>query len=219
MKSTESTQQKDCSASKRSGPSSYHRHDHDLIFRKLGLKSGHSFLDLGSGRGDFAVHASRVVGQDGSVFALEKEEQYANALAEYAAANKLDNIITVTGDMTAPLLLRDNSADICLACTSMHFLDLATQGRSLFLEVRRILNPGGVFGVVECSKEDLSYGPPEHMRNAPEEYEPIVRDTGFTQLEYVSMGFLYMLLFQVPIAKGLSKATLPTACHPHTEHL
>ena len=54
--------------------SSLWMHEPDGIFSALELERGDRFLDLGCGPGDYAVHASSIVGDSGLVYALDKRE-------------------------------------------------------------------------------------------------------------------------------------------------
>lgn len=179
----------------RGHPSSYSMHDPEVIDAQLGLSAGARFLDLGCGIGDYALRAAELVGESGSVVALDRDERAIECLAAEAGRRGLDNLRTVVADFTRPLPLADGCVDVCLIATALHMLARDKVGRDLFDEVRRVLRPGGRLLVIECRKEETSCGPPLWMRTAPDELEAVVAPSGFDRATEVDLGSTYLLGF------------------------
>lgn len=181
----------------RRGPSSFHMHDSELVFDKLNLKKGDVFLDLGCGAGDYSIEASKIIGNSGMVYALDIREESLNAFEEDIALKGLTNINLILSDIKGQLPLENQSVDVCFIATVLHIFNLAEDGEKIFKEVHRLLKPQGRVVIIECKKEDLSFGPPMNMRNSPEELEEIAMLCGFKKTEYFDLGYNYMVQFEV----------------------
>ena len=178
-------------------PTSYHMQDPDIVFNELGLNQGDTFLDVGCGAGDYAIHASKVVGDSGTVYALDKQEESISFLEERIRELGIKNIEVKASDLTKRLPIKDNSIDVCLIATVLHGLDFDKYKGNIFKEMMRILKPSGRLSIIECSKKDLSFGPPEHMRLDPEYIEESALGFGFKKVGFTDLGFNYLIQFQM----------------------
>lgn len=179
----------------RRGPTSYAMQDAVTVFERIELKPGDIFFDLGCGAGDYTFHGVRIVGETGVVHAMDRSETSVRDILRDAETLGIGNLSAVTGDILDPLPFDDASFDVCLASTVLHCVDRKKHGISIFHEVRRILKPGGIFAVIECSREDMSYGPGALARIDPEELEDFAVATGFIHSDVVPMGFNYLAVF------------------------
>jgi ubiquinone/menaquinone biosynthesis C-methylase UbiE len=177
-------------------------HDPEVVFKELKLKEGDFFLDLGCGPGDYAMEASRIVGNSGFVYALDKWQYLIHRLREKAASYGLNNIQAVVSDITAPLPVMDNCVDVCFMATVLHIPAVTKRMGAVFTQVRRVLKPDGRFAIIECKKEDMPFGPPKHMRLSPTDIENSIKKYGFKKLSLVDLGYNYMIQFsiQTPLA-------------------
>jgi ubiquinone/menaquinone biosynthesis C-methylase UbiE len=183
-------------AGRHRGHSSYRMHDPEIIFGELDLKAGDVFLDLGCGTGDYSVRTAEEVGEEGFVYAMDIQSELVDALMERAASLGLENLSATTSDIFAPMPFEDRSIDVVLISTVLHSVDLNAAGTTLFLEIFRILKPGGRLFIIECKKEEMPFGPPLRMRLSPEEIVKAVAKFGFTKTGYVDLGYNYMLKFE-----------------------
>lgn len=177
------------------GPSSFAMHDPELVFRKLNLLKGYSFLDLGCGAGDYSIQAAKIVGDFGLVYALDIWEELFIGLMDKANSQELRNIKTIVSDISDPLPLENSCVNVCFIATVLHTLDITKDGENLFKEINRVLKPNGQLSIIECKKEDTPFGPPIHMRNSAEELESIITQYGFGKLNYIDLGYNYMIQF------------------------
>ncbi len=60
--------------------SSFRMHDSKAVFDMLALKQGDCFLDLGCGPGDYSLEASVIVGDTGTVYALDSSNRMVETL-------------------------------------------------------------------------------------------------------------------------------------------
>lgn len=181
---------------RRHGKSSYHMHDPQHVFRELKLKEGDHFLDLGCGRGDYALHASGIVGDSGRVYALDKSKALVDGLTERADSEGVNNLFNVVSDITSPLPIDDNSVDVCFMATVLHIIGLAKDGKALFGEIYRVLKTDGQLAIINCKKEVQPFGPPLYMRLSPAEVEDTLKQHGFEKTSLVDFGYNYMINFQ-----------------------
>jgi ubiquinone/menaquinone biosynthesis C-methylase UbiE len=172
-------------------------HDPELVFNALDLKKGDVFLDLGCGPGDYAIEASRIVGNSGFVYALDKWPYLICGLKEKADSHGLKNIHAVVSDVTAPLPVADHCIDVCLMATVLHVPAVTERMGAVFSEVCRVLKTRGHFAIIECKKEDMPFGPPKHMRLSPTDIENSIKKYGFKKLSLVDLGYNYMIQFSI----------------------
>lgn len=178
-------------------PTSYHMQDPDRIFNELELKQGDIFLDIGCGAGDYAIHASKIVGNSGKIYALDKQEESISIFKERVRELGIKNIEVKTSDITKKLPIEDKSIDVCLIATVLHALDFDKYKEHIFKEMIRILKPSGRLAIIECSKKDLSFGPPEQMRIEAEKIEEYAVNLGLGKVSLTELGFNYLIQFQI----------------------
>lgn len=174
------------------GASSYAMHDSELAFRELKLKEGDSFLDIGCGAGDYAIRASELVGDSGTVYALDRWKEVVDKLEEKADSQGLNNIRAIVADITCLLPVEDKSIDVCFIATVFHGFDFTRNGETLFREICRVLKPKGRVAVVEFKKEDTGFGPPVDIRLSPEDVEGLMIPYGFRKRRVTDLGCSYM---------------------------
>jgi ubiquinone/menaquinone biosynthesis C-methylase UbiE len=172
-------------------------HDPDVVFDSLALKSGDRFLDMGCGPGDYSIEASRVVSDSGIVYALDISQNMIEALRTEALAQGLINLKTIATDITQPLPIEDNCIDVCLMATVLHVPAVSKQIRTVFDEIHRVLKPDGRLAIIECKKEDTSFGPPKSMRLSPDDIEHLITQSDFKKIGGIDLAYNYLIQFAV----------------------
>lgn len=175
--------------------SSFLLHDPCVVFDELKLENGDRFLDLGCGPGDYSMAVSRIVGNSGLVYAVDKSPMMVACLAEKAVAEGLGNIKALVSDITEKIPVEDNSIDTCLLATVFHVPDVAQKSMTLFAEIRRVLKPFGIMAIIECKKEAVSFGPPLDLRWSPKEIEAVLPGEQFQRIKLVDLGNTYLVQF------------------------
>ena len=111
----------------------------EQLLRRAGLGVGMRVLDVGSGVGDVAILAARIVGTAGSVTACDLDEKALAVLRERAASEGLANISTLAGDLHALALPHDIDA-----VTGRHILIHLPDPLAIVRLVAGLVKPGGV---------------------------------------------------------------------------
>lgn len=116
------------------------------FLRQVGIDKGDSVLDFGCRVGHYTIPAAKVVGNRGSVYAIDTEE---NALAEVERKKKKQNlsnikIVKTSGQLTLPL--EDESVDVVLFYDVLHYLEKSDR-KKLYRQTRRILKQEGFLSV------------------------------------------------------------------------
>ena len=186
-----------CGRCKRRGPSSFWMHDPKVIFKAIGLNNGECFLDLGCGSGDYAIYAAGIVGDSGSVYAVDRSKEMVNNLIEIADSQGLKNVIGIISDITTPLPMQDHCIDVCFISTVLHTLNISEAMGPLLEEVRRVLKPTGRLAIIECKKQDQSFGPPKHMRLSPDEIEVFTKSYSFKRTGFTDLDYNYLIQFEL----------------------
>lgn len=182
---------------RKGAPSSFFMHDSKLVFKKLGLKEGDVFLDLGCGKGDYSLAAAEAVGRTGTVYALDIQQEFIENLKSETASRNLANVVTIRHDIRLPIPVLDDSIDVVFISTVLHMFRSTGTGsyENLFDEIRRVLKPGGQLAIIECKKEATPFGPPIEMRVSPEELESELNPMGFGKSGLVDLDRNYLIQF------------------------
>ncbi|WDP91986.1 MAG: methyltransferase domain-containing protein [Desulfobacter sp.] len=178
------------------GPSSYWMQDPVLLFDALGIRPGEEILDLGCGAGDYTLEAARRTGEGGCVTAVDHWPPTVDGMAAAAGARGLTQVRALKADLLhPPLPVAQNSVDLCMVFTVLHIFDMERFSDRVFRELARVIRPGGRLAVLECKKEEWSFGPPLHMRLSPGEVETFIRGYGFQKTGLKNFGYNYLLSF------------------------
>ncbi|MBI3790947.1 MAG: methyltransferase domain-containing protein [Gemmatimonadetes bacterium] len=120
----------------------------DQLLRRAGLRAGMRVLDIGSGVGDVALVAARIVGPTGHVTACDLDERALAVLTERATAEGITHVQTVAGDVNA--LAQPRTFD---AATGRHILIHLADPLAMIRAVMSHVKPGGL---VEFQEFDFS---------------------------------------------------------------
>ncbi len=122
------------------------------FLQEIGIKKGQTVLDFGSGEGHYTVPASKVVGANGKVYALDKDKGAFDKLKKAAEKSNIKNIELIKEDSKIPL--EDNSLDAVLCYDVIHY-ENKKKRIVVYNEIHRVLKKGGLFSVYpKHHKED-----------------------------------------------------------------
>jgi ubiquinone/menaquinone biosynthesis C-methylase UbiE len=176
------------------GRSSFELIDRERFFRELPLNKSTVFLDLGCGRGEYAIPIAQAIGPEGKVYGVDAWTEGLAELSERASSLGLTNIETLAADVNRGIPLRDQMVDVAFMATVLHDLLRDNTGEVVLREAARVLKPDGKLVIVEYKKIETPSGPPVTMRLSEKEVGEIAARFGF-RMDRVSEVGPYHYLF------------------------
>ena len=180
------------------GGSSFQLIDAEKVLGKLRLKKGNTFLDLGCGQGEYAIEFSKIVGEEGLIYAVDLWDKNIVQLRKALSAAGIKNIKAIVADVSKVMPIGNDSVDVCLMATVLHDLILEKAADEAIKEAVRVLKPKGLLAIIEFKKIDGPPGPPMKIRLSPNEVESIVTPFGFIKKEVKEVGeYNYLITFDL----------------------
>ncbi len=164
--------------------------DVQAILRHAQLKMGDSVADFGTGReGKIALPAARLVGKEGTVYAVDIVKVILPAVQTKAKLHGLENVTTVWSDLEiygATRTIRDNFLTAGFLVT---VLFQSKKRQEMMQECHRTIRPGGRLVVVDWKPGVNSpLGPIDTMRVHPSEIKKIAEDLHMQLVEEFEAG-------------------------------
>lgn len=170
--------------------------------RRLGVRSGRSVAEVGSGNGYFALPAARIT-DPAPTYALDLDESLLDELARIAERQGIGNVVPIRGDARSLTDHLPEPVDVVLVANAFHGIEDAGE---FVREAHGALRPGGRLTVVnwrDRSRETTTVageprGPPTDLRLPPDETETAVTDAAdLSLLRRVDLPpYHYALLFE-----------------------
>lgn len=111
----------------------------EQVLDKAGVREKGVVLDFGCGSGTYTLAAARLVGPQGTVYALDKKARALAKVERAAREQGLENVVTIlSSDLQTHL--PDGCVQVVLLHDVLHMID---QRDTLFQVVHRALCPGG----------------------------------------------------------------------------
>jgi ubiquinone/menaquinone biosynthesis C-methylase UbiE len=117
----------------------------EKLLTEVGIKNGQFVLDFGCGKGNYTIPVAKIVGQDGYVYALDKNKKSLDELIQNAISNRLKNYKIIETTKQAKIPLSDESVDVVLLYDVIH---LVNNREKLFDEVYRIARDNALISVL-----------------------------------------------------------------------
>jgi len=117
-----------------------------VFLRKIGIRTGQTVLDFGARSGHYSIPAALIVGNNGVVYAVDKEKEALEELKVKMITFDLPNIKTIRTSGKVKLDLRNESIDTILLYDVLHYLK-KVERESLYKEIFRLLKPNGFLSV------------------------------------------------------------------------
>lgn len=184
-----------------------HRHIHpgrpssifftsEEVLNKIGIKEGTTLLDAGCGNGFISLAASKLVGNWGSVFAVDIDKNSIEMLNKEIEQNNITNIKAIQSDISEKLPIKGKIIDNCVMVNVFHGLVENGEYRAALKEIKRVVKTGGTFSIIEFKKVESFPGPPKSIRLEPEQMESILRQNDFEKEDYFEVGkYHYGIIF------------------------
>jgi ubiquinone/menaquinone biosynthesis C-methylase UbiE len=118
------------------------------ILRGIGLKKGQIILDFGCGKGNYSIPASKVVGETGLVYSLDKNSWVLDELKKRARSIGLPNIVILETSGEVEFDLENSHLDVVLLYDIFWYFPIYDNKLTKLLdEVNRVLKDGGILSV------------------------------------------------------------------------
>jgi len=113
------------------------------MLKQIGISRGQTVLDFGCGYGAYAISAAKIVGEQGRVYALDKDKEALDELTRRAKSACLKNIRRMETSGKLGIDLADESVDVVLLFDVFHsfYFPQAEDRRRLLGEIYRIMKP------------------------------------------------------------------------------
>ena len=109
------------------------------VLKEIGVEENQTVLDFGCGPGAYAIPAAKLVGKNGKVYALDKNEEALEELKK----ERIENVETIlSSDLKTGL--EDESVDVVLLYDAIHLIE---NWATLFAEIRRTLKSDGLVSI------------------------------------------------------------------------
>lgn len=144
------------------------------ILNFIGLCKDQVFVDIGAGAGFFTIPASRIVGENGRVIAIDISEQMLSLIRE--KINEKHRNVELMNSNAEQLNLPDSFADHILMSNVLHEIENKTKALK---EAYRILKHNGKIAVLDWEKIPQGFGPPIEDRVSSNEVFHFLEGNGF----------------------------------------
>lgn len=165
------------------------------VVAQMGLKAGQIVADLGSGSGFFATSAAKMVGNTGTVLAVDVQQSKLTATFSAASQQGYKNVQIIQADLDRPIKgITENFCDAVIMASILH----EVKNRSMLLQnAYQILKTGGLLLAVEWKTEHTIFGPSLDKRIAAEQLEQELAGIGLQKVKSIPADMAhYALLFQ-----------------------
>jgi arsenite methyltransferase len=156
------------------------------------LKPGETVLDLGSGGGIDVLVSARRVGPEGMAYGLDMTDEMLELANQNKVASGLDNVEFLKG-FIEDIPLPDEAVDVVI---SNCVINLSADKTAVFVEMHRVLSPGGRIGITDIIANDELTAEDRAERGSYvgciagalsfTEYELGLSGAGFTEIEISS---------------------------------
>jgi ubiquinone/menaquinone biosynthesis C-methylase UbiE len=173
---------------KHGGKSSESILDAKRVLSSIKLSERDVFMDAGCGDGFISREASKIVGAEGKVLAVDQYSPSLDILREKVKEEGLGNLEVLEADLTQKLPLEDEIVDLCLMANVLHGFLYNEELNQVVPELLRILKTGGKLAIVEFKKIEGTPGPPLSHRITAEDVNSALESRGFQSQEELEVG-------------------------------
>jgi len=156
------------------------------VLEQIALAPSMAVADFGSGTGDFALIAAKLVGADGQVAAIDVQEPAISSVRSRSRIEGLLNVTPVRANLELPGSsgLADNSQDVVLLT---NILFQTRKKKEVVHEAHRVLKPGGMLVFIDW-RADAALGPTRGFRLDKQEITDIISQPGFLLQKEIASG-------------------------------
>jgi ubiquinone/menaquinone biosynthesis C-methylase UbiE len=119
------------------------------MLQQIGIRRGQTVLDFGCGYGAYTVPVAEIVGEQGKVYALDKDKEALDVLMQRGESAGLKNIDRMEASGELEIGLADESVDVVLLFDVFHsfYFPETEDRRRLLGEIRRVMKPSAFLAI------------------------------------------------------------------------
>lgn len=172
--------------------------DPESNISQMRISEGMHVADFGCGVGFYSLAVARRVGPYGRVFSIDIQAEHLSKLRKEATHRGLKNIEVIYGDLEHPA----GSGLVQASVDRVIVSNILFQAQDMYMiaqEVKRVLKPSGLVGVIDWSESFNQIGPhPDHIVDA-EKVRKVFESVGFEMVSRLDAGsHHYGFLFRLP---------------------
>lgn len=161
----------------------------DKLLNLLSIGKYVTILDVGAGTGYFSIPAAQMT--EGTVYALDPEQDMLDVLLTRAREQRLSNIHAIQG-VVENIPLPEGAVNIVIASLVLHLVDSLPAG---LREIQRVLNDGGYLLCLEWETKESPLGPSLDIRISSSDMEKAIKEAGLSIVKKVfPINFLYVIV-------------------------
>ena len=132
-------------------------------------------IDLGCGRGFFAIPAAKIVGKEGNVYGVDRNPGFLEELERRAKGEGLTNIHSIVGKAEDTVLC-EGCADFVFFGIVLHDFD---DPAKVLKNAKRMLKSTGRLIDLDWKKEHMNFSPPYKRRFTEGQSKKLIENAGF----------------------------------------
>ena len=161
---------------------------YQILKDELGVSASEQLADLGcGGAGHFSIQAGKIVGDKGTVHAVDVLKEALSSVQNRAKMEKLDNVKTYWSNLEkfGALKIHDQTQDYVLVVNML----FQNKGQTAILkEAVRLLKQHGKILVIDWAPGRFPVGPEPEEKIDPETIRASLGQMGLVELKYFNPG-------------------------------
>jgi len=119
------------------------------VLERVGIRRGQAVLDFGCGYGMYTIPVARIVGEQGRVYALDKDKEALDALMQKARSACLANVERMETSGELEIKLASETVDVVFLFDVFHsfYFPHAGDRKRLLGEIYRIMKPSAFLAI------------------------------------------------------------------------
>ena len=158
------------------------------------LHEGMVFVDVGCGDGFFAILASKRVGKNGKIYAVDIDPAGIEKLKNKAKTEGLTNITAKAGKAEDTVFCK-HCADFIFYSMDLH--DFGDPAKVL-QNAKQMIKPTGLLIDLDWKKQEMPFGPPASIRFSQAQASGLMRSSGFSVMDTRDVGPFHYVVTAKP---------------------
>jgi ubiquinone/menaquinone biosynthesis C-methylase UbiE len=148
------------------------------VVHALAIEEGMYVADLGCGTGHLAQALAEQVGEEGIVFAVDRDDEQVSAVRGMTRGSGYRNVRCIRADIIVDNVpeLEQNPCDVIFVSNLFYVI---TQRQQAISKIIRFIKPDGRVAVIEWDATPSLFGPPPSKRVARDSLINMFSDAGF----------------------------------------